>query len=79
MLGSVNVMVMGAEDKGVLVIGAEDEEEAGDEAIVTGSKEFSFRGSDTIKYFKERRETEYVQQKNASIFNEYFLRDTYSL
>jgi hypothetical protein len=32
-----------------------------------------------IKYFKEKRETEYVQQKNAFVFNEYFLRDTYSL
>jgi hypothetical protein len=65
MLGRVNVVVTGAEDKGVLVAGAEDEEEAGDEAIVAGLEEFSFRGSDTIKYFKERRETEYVQQKNA--------------
>ena len=62
MLGRVNVVVTGVEDKDVLVTSAEDEEEVADEAIVAGLEEFSFRSSNTIKCFKERKEIEYVQQ-----------------
>jgi hypothetical protein len=56
-LGRVKVVVTEAcdEEMGVLVIGEEDEEEAGDEAIDAGMKKFSFEGSDTIKYFKRKR------------------------
>ena len=44
MLGIVNIVVTSAGDKEIsmLVIGTGDEEEAGDESIVAGSKEFSF-------------------------------------
>jgi hypothetical protein len=44
MLGIVNIVVTGAGDEeiSVLVMGTEDEEEAGDASIVAGLKEFSF-------------------------------------